>query len=564
MDKFLKQHLQRLRTATAERLDHTQLSRWVEENTYLAGKPYSFVGHEYQRKILDDPCPHKVVRKCSQVGLSETALRFAAALMGVMQNFTLLYIMPTASFAGTYGKTRFTPIVMSSPVLRSLASESGLDNQDVKQFGNNYLWFRGATSDTAPISVAADGLVCDEVSFADPQVLGDFQSRLTHSPYRWRFELSTPTFSGDAIDTAFQQSRRHWNAVRCTCCGHRFIPDYYEHVVIPDFNRHLDEITKDNIHLTRYQEAYLACPKCGHAVNLALPNREWVVENPDEAWLANGYQIQPFDAPSIISLPYLIEASTRYASKTKFRQFNLGLPADDAASGLTESDIEAVGVELAQSPFTHHVMGIDQGNTCYFRVAGVQLSGEIVEVHRERVPLGNFRVRYEALKAQYRVTATVMDMQPNVSLSMEMTERDPQCYPALYSQRQGLDVFEVKLREAQPEEGVTALRQVMLNRNALFDKLMLEIRAGRIRMRRDTEWDLMRTQMTDMKRQEATLRNGVFSSNWVKSAKGNDHYHHALAYLWVAAQLRSVAAQSRPAPGMFNVSSFRLRTQELV
>ena len=557
MDAIARHHLQRLRTATIDKLDHTQLSKWIEQNTYLGGRPYSFVGHEYQRVILDDPSPHKVIRKCSQVGLSEAAMRYAAALMGTMNNFTLLYVLPTASFSGVMGRTRFTPIVMTSPILRSLASESGLDNQDVKKFGNNYLWFRGATSDTAPISVAADALVVDEKAFADQQILGDFQSRLTHSPYRWKFELSTPTFNSDPIDLAFQQSRRHWNAVRCVCCGHRFVPDYYEHVKIPGFNKHLDEITKDNIHLTNFRDAYMACPHCGRAVDLSIQNREWIVENNDESWIATGFQVQPFDAPSVISLPYLIEASTSYASKAKFRQFNLGLPSDDSQSGLTEADVEAAAIELPGSPFTHHVMGADQGMTCWFLVAGVEPSGKMVVVHYERCPLSEYERRYDALKLRYKITATCADMQPNVSLSLRMSDKDSSYFPAMFSTRQGLDLFDVRLRDAEPESGVVALRQVSINRNAMLDRLMADIRGGMIKFARREEFDTLKAHLTDMKRAEATLRNGLFSSNWVKSAKGNDHLMFALLYCHVASRLRGIVSTT-VLPSMFTVQKFKV------
>lgn len=557
MSEMVQHHLQRLRLATSERVDHTQMSRWIQENTYLGGKPYSFKGHMFQKKILDDPSPHKVVRKCSQVGLSETGLRYAAALMGTMQRFTLLYVLPTASFAGTYGRTRFTPIVMSSPVLRALASESGLDNQDVKQFGDNYLWFRGATSDTAPISVAADGLVVDEKSFADQQILGDFQSRLTHSPYRWKFELSTPIYNGCPIDTSFQQSRRHWCAVRCCHCGHRFVPSYYEHVRIPGFSKHLDEIVKDNIHLTRFKEAYLACPHCERAVDLSDEYREWIVENNDEDWIATGFQVQPFDAPSIISLPYLIEASTSYASKAKFRQFNLGLPAEDAQSGLTEADIDAASIELPEPSFQRYVIGADQGMTCWIVVSGVEPSGNLVVVHYEHCALSEFERRLDELKAQYRVRVSCFDMQPNVYLSMQLSDKDPGAYPAMFSTRQGLDLFDVKVRDADPEAGVVAVRQVMINRNAALDRIMADLRSGAIKIARREKYDTLKAHLTDMRRGEITLRNGEWGSVWSKSTKGNDHLMFALLYSYVAARLQDMGGMALPR-GMFQVNRIKV------
>ena len=556
MNSDTHHHITRLKLATTERIDLRNVSRWVEQNTFLNGKPYSFKGHEYQRRIMDDPSPQKAVRKCSQVGLSEAALRLSAGLMGVMRNFTLIYVLPTASFAGVYGKTRLTPIINSSPSLKSSVSDSGLDNQDVKQFGSNYMWMRGCSSDTAPISVAADALIIDEKSFCDPAILEVFQSRLSHSQYRWKFELSTPTYSGDAIDTAFQQSRRHWNIVKCHLCGHQFVPDYYGNVVIPGFDKHLDEITKENIHLTRYQEAYVQCPHCKGAPSLALEHREWVVENNTEDWITAGYQVQPFDCPTVISVPYLIQASTAYTSKAKFKQFNLGLPAEDAESGLTEEDLNTAGVELVSSPFTTHQMGIDLGLICHFTVGAIGGDGRLGVVHRERVPLSKFRERYWALKAQYRVTVVVSDIQPYTDLILGMSNEDPNLYGASYVTRNGLELFDVKVREDDPDSALLGVRQVHVNRNAMFDHILAEFRAGRVWTYKGADWELFKSHMQDMKRASATLRNGEFTSMWQKSSKGQDHYHHSLLYLTVAAMMRGIAS-NQLLSGLVPVAKFK-------
>ena len=140
---------------------------------------------------------------------------------------------------------------------------------------------------------------------------------------------------------------------------------------------------------------------------------------------------------------------------------------------------------------------------------------------------------------------------------MELAEQDSQCFPALYSTKQGIDIFDVRSREADPTEGIMALRQVSVNRNALFDKLLSEIRGGRIKMKRDAEWDLMRAHMVDMKRAQATLRNGEFTSLWTKSTKGADHYLHAMGYLWLAAQLRGIVSTT-VIPSMFAVQKFKV------
>ena len=59
------------------------LSSWIERNTKLDGKPFSFKNHESHKEIAADPHPSLNVKKCSQVGLSELSLRIALAIAAV-------------------------------------------------------------------------------------------------------------------------------------------------------------------------------------------------------------------------------------------------------------------------------------------------------------------------------------------------------------------------------------------------------------------------------------------------------------------------------------------------
>lgn len=556
----LQHHLQRLRTATTQRLGRRDLADWISQNTYINGRKYSYAGHEFQRFVLEQEAPEVVVIKSAQMGCSEIMLRLAAALPMVMPGaFRVAYVLPTASFATSYAQTRFNPVINGSPALRAAMSKDDVDRADTKTFGdpNKVVYFKGAAVGNAAISTTLDALVVDENDFCSQEVIGDYHSRLIHSPYKWRWTFSTPTFPGGPIDTAYERSKQYSNMCRCPHCNTVYLPDYFDHVVIPGCGKGLDEITSGNLHTVNYLDAYLACPKCGKPADLSPEHRFWHCANPDSNYQAVGVRVQPFDAPTIVTIPDLVVASTKYASLAKFKQFSLGRPAVDRESGVTDEDVEAAGYEKGSaSPFTTHVMGADQGNTCHIRVGGIDPQGRLVEVHRERVPLGKFKERVRALKAQYRVQAFCMDMQPNVYLAMELAEQDSTCFPAMYSTKQGLDLFAVQVREADAEGGVMALRQVAINRNALFDKILAEMRLGHIKMQRDAEWETMKTHMQDMKRAEATLRNGEFTSLWVKTS-GNDHYMHALGYLYIAAQLRGMAGHTL-APFMFTVGTFKV------
>lgn len=535
-------HLQRIRQATTQRLGRADIARWIEENTFINGKAFSFVGHEYQKRLLEDESQELVIRKSAQTGISEISMRMSLALVMIMPGaFRVGYTFPTATFAANYSKTRFGQIIQTSPTLRAAVSSDDIDSADTKTFGvGKEIYFKGAATGNAAISTTLDMLFHDELSFSDQEVIGDYHSRLIHSAYKWKVKLSTPTFPGDPIDEAFKASRRHWNLCRCHRCGHTFVPEYYAHVRIPGFLGHLDEISRDNLHTIRYDEAWMACPKCDRPVDLSPANRLWVCENPNDRHIAAGFQVQPFDAPTVVTLRDLIVASTSYASKSKFRQFSLGRPSEDADAGLTEEDLNNASIDCSGTPFQTHVMGIDLGLTCHFMVGGIGADGKLGVVHYERVPLARFRERYWALKAEYRVLLTVSDIQPYTDLIMSMSAEDPNLFGASYVTRNGLELFDVRMKEDDPDKAELGVRQVHVNRNAGFDQILADFRDGNIWVRKCSDWELLKAHLQDMKRASATLRNGEFASQWQKSSKGNDHYHHALQYLRIASRMRGV------------------------
>lgn len=549
MDSFIEEHLERVRLATFDRLGRKDLPRWIEQKTFINGKPFSFKGHEYQERILLEESTQIAIRKSAQTGISEMAMRMALGLIMLMPGaFRIGYTLPSATFASDYAKTRLNSIINGSPTLRAAVSSEDIDAAALKTFGyGKELYFKGAAVGNAAISTSLDMLIHDELSFSDQDVIGDYSSRTIHSDYKWKTVLSTPTFPGDPIDVAFQNSKRWWNLCKCDKCGHRFVPDYYKNVAIPGWTKELEEINKRNLHLVNHLDAVFLCPACKRPASLRPEYREWVCENPTENHRTAGFQVQPFDAPSVVTLSDLIIGSTSYSSKSKFMQFALGRPAEDAESGMTLEEVESIGVNLVGSAFSSHVMGIDLGVVSHFMIGGVAANGQLVVVHYERVPLAKFRERYFALKLQYRISVAVSDIQPFTDLVMSLSKDDQNLYGARYVTRQGLEIYDVKVQDPDRESALEGVKEVSVNRNALFDRLLTELRPPEeggetgIVLRRLDDWELVKKHLTDMKRASATLRNGEFTSVWQKSTGGEDHYHHSLGYLWIAAQMRGIA-----------------------
>ena len=539
------EHIQRLEQSVLETLTPEMIAEWIEKYTYLGGELYSFKDHEYQLRILQSTSPEIIVRKCSQVGISEMSFRRALALADIIDGFSTIYTLPTATFAADVCKTRIDPIIAESPRLKMKINKV-LDNASIKQIGASFLYVKGTYGNNQAISVPADMIVSDEYSFSDEEVVSNFNSRLTHSKYKWQFYLSTPTAFKTGIDKKFTASRRHFNFTCCDHCGHFFLPDYYSHVKIPGFTGDLREITATNIHKYAVERAVLRCPKCDAVPSLQVEHRAWVCENPTENFVAEGFQVAPFDAPNIITVPYLVRTSTKYKRRADFDNFNLGLPSEDAESSVLKSDVDRM-YDLGQLGSNgQRVLGMDMGVYCSCMVAEVGRDGKLHTIHTELIHYSQVDNRYQELVKQFNVTSAVVDSQPYVETVFRMQDKSPILWGSVYVTSKNLEAFRIQDKEEDEFAGLLAVRQVNVNRNIAFESLFKDIRDGNISIRQDANKEIIEVQLCDMKRvKDPNLRDpGADAFIWKKSAEGNDHFHHALLYTWVAAKLRSVPLHS--------------------
>lgn len=556
---LFKHHIERIKGSTLKKFSIDDMARWISEKTFINGDSYSFTDHEYQIEVLKDGSREVVVRKCSQVGLSEISARMALALCAVTRGYTVAYTLPTAGFAATFMKTRVDPVIQGSPFLKDMLNGE-VDNTEVKKLGDSFLYLRGAQSSNAPISVPVDHLVHDEVDFSDPEVLSQYQSRLTHSKYKRKTKLSTPTLPDRGIDYEFQRSRRKFNFVKCSCCGQYFLPDYFKHVRVPGFTGDMREITKANLHNFDYHNAYVECPHCNGKPSLQVEHREWVTENPDDNFVASGIQVSPFDAPNIITPAYLIESSTQYKRYVDFINFGLGLPTVDQDATLTAEEMDRCVRSELEELGGSYVMGVDMGMTCHIVVGKVRSDSSIRIVHVEQVPASRIRERYKALVVQWGVRLSCMDAFPYTETCMALQRDDSRLYGAVYTRQKGLDIFRVIDREENRGEGQSDLRQININRDRAFDSLMDFIRSGmlsKIPCELDEVW---KAQLMDMRRiKDWDSQTQEIVNKWMKSEQGNDHFHHATAYMYIASMVLGVGRGSTvPLPLL---STFRLKPE---
>lgn len=549
---MFENHLERLVYATVEKFTVDRIPAWIEKHTKINGKNYSFKDHEYQATILADTSREVVTRKCSQIGMSEASSRFALALTAVNPYYTVIYTLPSATVAANFMKTRIDPIVLGSEFLNGVRDRD-LDNSEIKRFGDSYLYLKGCASTNAPISVPADHLIHDEVDFSSAEVISQYQSRLTHSPYKRKTLLSTPTFPNFGIDAEFRRSRRHFNLCRCNHCSHWFMPDYYENVQIRGFTGDLREINKRNIHKINWREAVLLCPSCGKVPDLGIENREYVCENPNDNYVAAGYQISPFDAPNIhlrnaenpLSVAaFLVETSTKYEKLTDFVNFNLGLPAEDSDSTVTIDDVRRM-IHSSEEPKGGdgtYVFGLDMGLNCHITVGKVLPDGHLDIVLAMPIRYTQIKEERRTLAQRFWPRLSVADNLPYTETINAMQKEDPNLYGAWNVPFRSMELFKVTDREEDSDKTAEELRQVHVNKNKALDALLADIRAGHVTKRscpQDEEWV---KQLTDMKRGKEFTKDQQIEYVWKKSPDGNDHYHHSLLYCYIAARMVRLTA----------------------
>ena len=97
-DAIFQRHIARLKSSLSAH-GHNTICDFLTEHTYMRGARFSFEGHEYQQKILEDPSQNIVILKSAQIGISEMSARLALAKAVLINGFSTIYTLPAASTA---------------------------------------------------------------------------------------------------------------------------------------------------------------------------------------------------------------------------------------------------------------------------------------------------------------------------------------------------------------------------------------------------------------------------------------------------------------------------------
>jgi hypothetical protein len=538
-------HITRLKTAIAETYDLAQIPRWITDHTYLKGEKYSFKNYEFQREILSNTARVVNVQKSSQVGLSEIQARWALGISEIFPSFSTIYTMPYSTDVKNFARTRVDPVIDNSPRLKA-AMNGDLDNSEIKQIHGSFLYFKGTTGSTQAISVPADCIISDEIDRSDSDTLGQYTSRLSDSNYRLRRNFSTPTIQGHGIALEMETSKRFKRMCKCHHCAEWFLPSY-DMVKIPGYDKELRMITKQNLYSTRYLEAELLCPSCGKVPDLSFENCNWVAENADTNFEAQGFYVTPFMCPrkSIVSL---ITDSTEYRSYGEFVNQGLGETCEQSSEALILEDLTAAKTITPLDSHVPHALGIDVGLLCHICVGRMTLEGHLLVVRREVVPVGQLEQRKNELKLQYKIMITIIDTQPFTDLVMRMQKTDKTLFGANFSIAKLSSPYEIKLFDGDIKEGKLPVHLAKISRDRNFDFLMGMFKNREVLIyRQDDDMDeQFDKHCLDIKRVQIFDSDNTLTYTWQKSKTGNDDFFFALGFLLAACKLKGAVGHNSP------------------
>lgn len=564
--------IERVRAGIHGGVDLSRLSEWICRNTRHPKYPdraWTFAEHEFQLSIVNDSANDMVVKKCSQVGLSEVAVRSTLGMIDIKPNSTAIYTLPTGGFATTFVKSRFDPVITDSPELRQ-KMDPETDNTSLKRIGGSFLYVRGTFTQTAAISVPADILVHDEVDFSDQLTLTSFTSRLGHVKEEdiIRRRFSTPTVSGFGVSGLFDKSTQYWYAVKCRHCESWQVPKFEYDVVIPGFEGEiLRDLEKEDLTDPRYKfdDAYLACPGCKKPMDLetlADPNRrQWVAAKPGET--RSGYQVQPFDVPTINPIRRTLNYLGDFDRKADWVNFKLGKDYQDAETSFVKEAVDKAfclrRVQPIPNAASNTVIGVDVGKTSWISVGIRNELNGIDIIYYERVKLrtqDSLPSRVRELFDWFGGLMAVIDAGPEWTQALAVIEALPEgkAFACYYRK---VNKPKLELVELDEENHVA-----LADRTAIIGDAAKKVNTGLHRFCKGPDMETYKAHLDSLKKVTRMDANGKEVESWVNN--GPDHYGHTLFFASVADNLLSykpkiIVVPALPLPGKAKLKGYEDR-----
>lgn len=329
-------------------LSRFSIHAWLNTNKIKTerGEPVDFRDHMFLWDIFSDFSPLQVVMKPAQVGLT-TLQALKIFWVAFMMKMEIIYTMPTDSDVVNFVGSRVNRFIANNPILQEWTKDR--DNIETKKVGESMIYFKGTWTKSAAISVPADLLIHDELDTSKQDIVEDYETRVQHSKFKWRWVFSHPSVEGFGSHKYWLISDQKYWFITCKACSH----DQY--MSWPDS---IDP-----------ERGCYQCKKCKAEIDDDTRRRgRWVKKYKERAW--SGYWITALICPWIKATDILRLHKEKDAEY--FYTKVLGLPYVGEGNKITEMHILK---NLTDDPIDlineRMVIGLDTGTRLWY-VAGTR------------------------------------------------------------------------------------------------------------------------------------------------------------------------------------------------
>lgn len=515
---------------------------WAEfSDIRLGSGKFTTTKHEYEIGILQCDHPNQCAMKGAQMGLTEIGVlkTLWGHIYGRYPQGTL-YLFPTWNDVTDFSKGRFNPLIYDNPeIARHVKGETiakATEAATIKRIGGSMLYLRSAretgkiqgSKATSPSlkSVAVDRLVFDERDEMADDMVDLALERVSHSEVKEIFQLSTPSVPDYGIDAIYQKSDQRCWFIKCRACGQ-------ETCLELEFPECIKERNDGSV--------YRACMKCGKEIYPR--DGDWIALYPERkdlvGWRISQLNSMYIDPGTILALyndPPNGNIAEVYNSK-------LGMAYIEAENRLTKGDVfRCCGMEAnGKPPRVATGMGVDVGKDLHVAIGHPEREGKSYRLdYVTRVK--NFNDLHD-LVYRYDVRCAVIDQGPETRKVREFQANEEiKVFLCTY-----LDKLKVAVREDQRHGMLAVNRTELCDRtHDIFTKEgMMEI------PRRCSEIEQFASEMSNTAKQlEEDKRTGSKIYRYRKL--GDDHYYHAVNYLFLACEDPSV---KYPMPSAWELES---------
>lgn len=492
-------------------LQQDSLLSWIIDNEMVneQGIPLEFATHRFLIDIYDDDSDDIVMIKSAQVGGTIWATA-ASAHEVTFENRNSIYVFPTkGSIINDFVIPKVNPLIEKNKFISKHIKQ---DTQKLKQFGDNFLFYRGAFDERDAISISADTVWSDEYDRSNTRVVRTYRSRTENSKHPRFRTFSNPSAKGFGVDHLYQGSdQMHWMVV-CDTCSHCFYLDWD-----PAETTGIDP----RCHTIDVSREIYACGMCKSEISdEARQNGFWKARYPKRK--RRGYWINQLMRPDRPASRIIQQWEDDKNIPGYVYNFILG-KAYTPADALIERSLFVNANTGVKPPLNEVFIGVDVGHTKHI----------IVMTPEGVVDIMTFKDwdQVEALFLSLNCQCMVIDALPDITVPRQLADKYPgRIYLAEFdynSSRKKITKFNPTNRKGFVKIQRTDIMDLIV-RELRTRSMQLHLPGDKLELLIDHSIVMVRIQEKD---EEGKGKLKVF---WVTQGEAPDHFWFALVYARVA------------------------------